>query len=108
METKEQMITKEQRDKWVKALRSGEYKQTKERLYSGRGYCCLGVYCKAVEGLKLKRAHIEDADENHEHYMRIDGVIGGENRGMLAEMNDEGCDFPRIAEWIEGHIECAP
>lgn len=32
---------------WVAALRSGEYKQTKERvLADGRGgFCCLGVLC---------------------------------------------------------------
>lgn len=33
---------------WLKALRSGEYKQTDSELYSpgAGGYCCLGVLCK--------------------------------------------------------------
>lgn len=32
--------------KWVKALRSGKYKQTKMMLNNGYGgYCCLGVLC---------------------------------------------------------------
>lgn len=32
--------------KWMKALRSGKYKQIKERLQSQYGYCCLGVACE--------------------------------------------------------------
>lgn len=30
---------------WLEALRSGEYKQTTERLRNGDAYCCLGVLC---------------------------------------------------------------
>ena len=30
---------------WLRALRSGEYKQTQGALKNGYGYCCLGVLC---------------------------------------------------------------
>lgn len=30
---------------WVDALRSGQYKQTKNKLQTNEGYCCLGVLC---------------------------------------------------------------
>lgn len=33
---------------WVKALRSGKYKQANSVLYNGKGYCCLGVLCRVV------------------------------------------------------------
>ena len=33
------------KQKWVDALRSGKYTQGKYRLYSGSGFCCLGVLC---------------------------------------------------------------
>ena len=33
---------------WITALRSGEYKQTKNTLQDENGYCCLGVACKVV------------------------------------------------------------
>lgn len=33
------------KQKWLEALRSGEYKQTKENLHDGNGFCCLGVLC---------------------------------------------------------------
>ena len=31
--------------KWIKALRSGKYKQGKASLQSAEGFCCLGVAC---------------------------------------------------------------
>lgn len=30
---------------WIKALRSGEYKQTTQSLRDSKGFCCLGVLC---------------------------------------------------------------
>lgn len=33
---------------WLKALRSGKYKQTTKRLQDNKGYCCLGVACKVL------------------------------------------------------------
>jgi hypothetical protein len=41
-------LTPEQRERiqrWVAALRSGEYKQTTQVLHNDQGYCCLGVAC---------------------------------------------------------------
>lgn len=44
---------KENRAKWIKALRSGKYKQGKSELFnkSEKTYCCLGVLC-VVAGIK--------------------------------------------------------
>ena len=39
-------LPKKDRDAWLKALRSGEYKQGKLRLHQSGKYCCLGVICK--------------------------------------------------------------
>lgn len=40
-------MNKEAKKKWVAALRSGEYQQTRDVLRAGnyRSYCCLGVLC---------------------------------------------------------------
>jgi len=35
----------EVKQKWIDALRSGNYEQGSERLRSVTGYCCLGVLC---------------------------------------------------------------
>jgi len=31
--------------KWLEALRSGEYEQTRGKLKDDKGFCCLGVLC---------------------------------------------------------------
>lgn len=50
--TKEMIFTTpeeiEQGKLWVKALRSGLYKQGREQLQSSDGFCCLGVACDVL------------------------------------------------------------
>jgi len=41
-------IPTRQFNKWMKALRSGEYSQTVGQLQDSKGYCCLGVACRVV------------------------------------------------------------
>lgn len=43
------MLTENQQ-KWIAALKSGEYKQTKGHLQHYNAYCCLGVACRVVGG----------------------------------------------------------
>ena len=95
------MLSKEQKDKWITALRSGEYKQTIGRLFSGKGYCCIGVFCKAVEGINIPRTSIEDGEENEPHYNRVRKLIGKGFMYELINMNDDGYSFHDIAEKIE-------
>jgi hypothetical protein len=107
--------------KWVAALRSGEYKQGKERLYSpSQGYCCLGVltdlYSKEVLGIPylgeddLKKygedylcdevmawAGLPNSDpEVDESLVIINGVPPS-----LSQLNDAGFTFNDIADIIE-------
>ena len=46
--------TKEQIQKWVIALRSGEYSETHDVLQDENGYCCLGVACEVFIPKKLQ------------------------------------------------------
>jgi len=47
-------MKKEHAEKWVNALRSGEYRQCKGKLSDGKGsYCCLGVLGKINPELNL-------------------------------------------------------
>ena len=99
------------KEKWVKALRSGRYKQAEENLYDfpNNSYCCLGVLRKImypvgrdsnlvghdecggeVELLhtkQLKKAHLHHATQKH-----------------LADMNDRGDSFGQIADYIEKRL----
>lgn len=38
-------MNKRIKKKWLKALRSGEYTQTRGVLHNDNGFCCLGVLC---------------------------------------------------------------
>lgn len=62
---------------WLAALRSGNFSQTKSRLESGEGYCCLGVACmvlKQTNGIKLDYTHTDDDG----HYTDAE-ILRGEN-----------------------------
>jgi len=48
---------------WVKALRSGDYRQTQRKLSDGEGgFCCLGVLCEA-KGLPKMVVHASVTEE---------------------------------------------
>ena len=103
---------------WIAALRSGEYKQAKSKLHrDDGGFCCLGVLCDL---------HAKIHGKQWEHrgtyysYFGADGYLpnsvlawaGLENNGSsvriresnLANLNDDGQSFERIAELIEAEL----
>lgn len=47
-------------NKWIKALRSGNYKQTPFNLHNNIGYCCLGVGCDLIDSNAWVRWNDED------------------------------------------------
>lgn len=128
--------------KWVKALRSGKFKQGTNFLKTSSknkvSHCCLGVLCELYDQ-EQKRKHkkrLKQTTSRIYHYVddelcyRMDdtvdalpkavqewagikdksGNVGFINRGLfayetLADMNDGGCTFNRIAKVIEKHAE---
>lgn len=104
------------RDKWVAALRSGEYAQTRGQLGKpGKrihkkydSFCCLGVLCDIVDDTKW----IEFDDEilyGGENFLPPDSVF--KKVGLLpvigldlSNMNDDGMKFPTIANYIENNL----
>ena len=86
-------MDKELKEKWVAALRSGDYGQTTGCLVDGRGHCCLGVLCE-VAGFGL-------------HFWTELLSRGGppaRTQRELALMNDNGKSFEQIADWIEENL----
>lgn len=70
--------------KWVKALRSGDYKQAQKFLKVDNAYCCLGVLCEVV-GFGFKRAELQEVKAKGVVYQLVcqdagdeTGVIAGE------------------------------
>ena len=100
--------------KWVEALRSGKYEQTRGALRKGDWFCCLGVACElAIEsGVDIRRT---------DEYRGYTGVVpnrllppvvgewlrlkGRDADWSLAGKNDSGKTFAEIADLIEQHAD---
>ena len=102
----------------LKALRSGKYKQVRNKLRScirdpqGQtesdeiGYCCLGVGCDI-----LGEGHwVDDYDDTFvledTHYQGYNApFLPYQFSELLAEMNDDaGWSFEQIADWVEKNL----
>jgi hypothetical protein len=60
--------------KWIDALRSGQYQQDTCRLQSDKGFCCLGVACKAL----IRKNNLDFdtyIDEKGRHHAVIMGAM---------------------------------
>ncbi len=106
----------ELKEKWLKALRSGEYKQGNGRLRNESDcYCCLGVLCDVSGVGKWTKV----GEGEYPMYLCGDtncaGVLWGELEealsvpseaiGTLMNMNDKkGNTFEEIATYIEANL----
>lgn len=93
-------MDKKLKAKWVKALRSGKYKQGMQALYQEGSYCCLGVLSCIATG-KRGRAGAYSAKGG---YDLADKVLGDAKSQRLQTMNDGGCTFTEIADYIEERL----
>ena len=107
------------KQKWVDALRSGDYKQGQNYLRTDNGFCCLGVLCDLYGKENNVEWNLVNNGQNYEFeefesYLppfvvewagveedapRINGEIG-----TLSELNDTGSTFEQIADLIEEHL----
>lgn len=100
--------------KWIKALRSGRYKQGQETLYNkvDKTYCCLGVYARVnkMKGHRnMGRFVDEDEPEGPVHiYGSFRSLSSKEFPDIyeLIDLNDvEGKTFEEIADYIEDYFK---
>lgn len=111
-------MKKELKERWVAALRSGEYKQTREYLCDEQGWCCLGVLCNLVDKNKWISSPEDcetyaleydfgDSRLNHEFpdedWLVDIGLIPSLARD-LAYKNDNYETFVDIADYIEENV----
>ena len=96
--------------KWLVALRSGKYKQTKKMLRSKRGsYCCLGVVADIVRPKAWELdlfGHWCNGDSSTDLDIKLrqkTGLASGD-MGVLMDLNDSGKRFTTIAKWIEKNL----
>ena len=101
------------KEKWLNALRSGDYQQTRQYLHKEDGFCCLGVLCD----LYGKEHNVEWELVNGDTYYEFQDepellpLFVAEWAGVerhrsftLGELNDNGSTFNEIADLIEKHL----
>ena len=113
-------MNKDTKEKWVAALRSGEYKQCQGELKDSIGaHCCLGVLLE-THGWKENKS--ESDKSIFSNYVSPKGVFNMEENELdeytseafglnrqqqvrLMNLNDDkGWSFNLIARWIEDHL----
>jgi len=107
------------KQKWVSALRSGDYQQTQEHLRTEDGFCCLGVLCDLygkennvewkLPGMSPYYGFQSCVVELPLSVMEWAGVEDDDpyisaKRNTLAVINDNGTTFNEIADLIEEHL----
>ena len=104
------MMNTENKAKWVAALRSGKFTQTRSMLFNNMdgGFCCLGVEFKVVHGFQENTGcgggcFLDLETRAWESVLEDDG-ISQKDIQILAGMNDTGFSFAAIADWIEAHL----
>ncbi len=112
--------------KWVAALKSGEYKQTRKELRNKDGFCCLGVLCDLYKE-ETKDGEWSEAEAGQFFVFKVRNggqcsatVLPGAvavwagfepftrnpstKNGQLAELNDAGMTFKKVAAIIEKEL----
>jgi hypothetical protein len=121
-------VNQEFKQKWVNALRSGNYKQCKYKLHNEEGFCCLGVALDVgdFKGRWVPRQLEAGFQGSQERYVELfyywqsenefnEGVIPAsvreeiglswETHQRLSAMNDHnGYSFDEIADFIERRL----
>lgn len=97
--------------KWINALRSGRYKQTKYTLQDAGGYCCLGVACDVFIKPKLRELNKDKhlcgsypmSQSNAPLWLKlINGHFAKLASAEFADLNDyEGMTFDEIADLLQ-------
>ena len=107
------------KQKWVSALRSGDYQQTQNYLHKEDGFCCLGVLCDLYgkeHNVEWKLADSGNNCEFQDHpafppFSVVEWADTGSSNPYicsrsltLGELNDNGYTFNEIADIIEKHL----
>lgn len=114
-------MKREWRDKWLAALRSGDFQQNFDCLWSdeeGDTYCCLGVLQDLTPFHPSEQRYRPESTLMHPEAARLVGLPSVRHPDQeyflqpdsniqvkLARLNSAtGLDFEEIADWIEDHV----
>ena len=100
------------KERWVAALRSGDYLQGQCRLRYADEYCCFGVLCD-VAGVEWRVkpdaswVAIYEGDVGEGYLptaLAAELELPQARESVLVHMNDSGCSFDQIADYIEERL----
>lgn len=101
---------------WIADLRTPGLKQTKCKLFGGKGHCCLGRACVVLGMEAFKRGPDWYFDDDCAELTCDAAVLFGldstngtvipafKGKDSLADMNDSGWRFSKIADFIESEL----
>jgi len=112
---KDYRLPKMFKNKWIKALKSGKYKQGEDYLLcnynSKEEYCCLGVACAIV---KINKSILYDRELPQDLQNNDSKALPSLLRGLddisqtindkLSRLNDKGKSFNYIASYIKRYL----
>jgi hypothetical protein len=97
--------------KWVEALRSGKYQQTRYRMRDRDKFCCLGVLCDLVDpsgwyGCDQWKGHPDMPPDSLCLEIGIAKYAHAPEPSLAdcSTMNDRGESFAAIAGYIEANL----
>jgi len=102
-------MNKNIKKQWLKALRSGKYRQTRGKLKSQDGsMCCLGVLCD-IQKVEWERSGVHYFIYGRNDVPPKSLLAGIADYGPLTQMNDglagmRQHSFSEIADYIEEHL----
>lgn len=111
------------KQKWVAALRSGNYNQGVNTLRKGNNFCCLGVLCDVVDPKGWKESQLFKTSKKYGYginevtstlpyeIMQFAGLTDrnptltfDDKDLMVSQLNDKGITFEEIANLIEEQL----
>lgn len=87
------------KQKWIKALRSGKFRQAREVIADDDSYCCLGVLC-IVAGKTVRDIIKSSNDDLCTAWRREFGLSNDETEQCIAWNDNDKLSFKEIAERI--------
>lgn len=113
-------MKQELKQRWIEALRSGDYQQGIGQLRSKNDeFCCLAVLCSVFDpsgwesatdaktmGYDYDYIYKNNVSFGTLHwFLRLDALeLDDLAQGRLIAMNDKGVSFAEIADWIEENL----
>ena len=107
------------KQKWLSALRSGDYQKTQCYLRTDDGFCCIGVLCDLYGKENNVEWNLVNNGHNYEFQDRESYLPSSvkkwadleycnphvnDGESTLVSLNDTGCTFEQIADVIEKQL----